>query len=42
MPGLWKVKGGNKQVPERLIDTSGIDVLKSEVTGVLNWKIDFG
>ena len=34
MPGLWKVKGGNKQVPERLIDTSGIDVLKSEVTSV--------
>ena len=41
MPGLWKVKGGNKQVPERLIDTSGIDVLQSEVKSVTKLENGF-
>ena len=41
MPGLWKVKGGNKQVPERLIDTSEIDVLRSEVTSVTKTENGF-
>ena len=41
MPGLWKVKGGNKQVPERLITTSRVDVIHSAVSDVTKLKNGF-
>ena len=34
MPGLWKVKGGNKQVPEGLVNTSRANVIRSKVTSI--------
>ncbi len=34
LPGLWKVKGGNKQVPEGLLKLSGANSIHSRVTSV--------
>ena len=41
MPGLWKVKGGNKQVPEGLVETSATNVIYSKVTDVTKLKNGF-
>ena len=37
-PGLWKVKGGNKQVPERLIQESNANVVHSKIDAITKIK----
>lgn len=40
--GLWRVKGGNYQVPEGLLRVSGSKVIKNQITRVVNITSEIG